>query len=52
MIDFIFDHSGMIGLLFFFCTFTGVAVWCYAPSQRHKLENYKLIPLMEDQDDR
>lgn len=51
MINFIFEHSGMIGLMFFFVTFMGVAVWCLLPSQSRKLESYKLIPLMEDHDD-
>jgi cbb3-type cytochrome oxidase subunit 3 len=48
MIDFLAINAGMIGLLFFFIVFSGVAVWAFLPSQKEKIENHKYIPLTED----
>ncbi len=48
MINFLSLNAGMIGLLFFFIVFVGVALWAFLPSQKHKLESYKFLPLQED----
>ncbi|MEM6603651.1 MAG: cbb3-type cytochrome c oxidase subunit 3 [Pseudomonadota bacterium] len=48
MIDFLAKNAGMIGLLFFFCVFVGVAIWAYWPTQKKKLEAYKFLPLKEE----
>lgn len=48
ILDFLRDHAGMIGLLFFFIVFVGVALWAFLPSQKQKLESYKFLPLQED----
>lgn len=41
-------EMGVIGLLFFFIFFVGVAVWAYLPANKKKIEAYKNIPLSED----
>ena len=41
-------EMGMIGLLFFFTFFVGVAIWAYLPHNKKKIEAYKNIPLSED----
>lgn len=48
MIDIIATHAPMIGLLFFFTLFLGVACWALKPSNRMKFQNYSEIPLNED----
>ena len=48
MIDFLAINAGMIGLLFFFIVFSGVALWVFLPSQKELIENHKYIPLAED----
>ena len=39
---------GLIGLLFFFALFVGIAVWAYHPKRKQKIESLKHIPLTED----
>jgi cbb3-type cytochrome oxidase subunit 3 len=39
---------GLIGLLFFFAVFLGIALWAYHPSRKEKIEQHKNIPLSED----
>jgi len=48
MIDWLIDHAGMTGLLFFFAVFMGVVFWAYRPKAKEQIESYKFIPLMED----
>lgn len=48
MISFLTDHAGVIGLLFFFGTFTLIAVRSFRPSVKEKIESYKNIPLTEE----
>ncbi len=48
MIQLVADHAGLIGLLFFFGLFLGIAVWAYNPMNKKQLENHKYIPLTED----
>jgi|TARA_B100001105_G_scaffold4697_1_gene3552 cbb3-type cytochrome oxidase subunit 3 len=51
MIDYINSNAGLIGLLFFFSVFIGVALWAFVPSRKDKIESYKYIPIVEDTDD-
>ncbi len=37
-----------IGLLMFFVTFVGIAIWTLKPSNKQKIESYGEIPLKED----
>ncbi len=37
-----------IGLVFFFITFLGIAIWALKPSNKQKIEAYGKIPLKED----
>ena len=48
MIDYINSNAGVIGLLFFFSVFVGVALWSFSPSRKEKIESYKYIPIVED----
>jgi cbb3-type cytochrome oxidase subunit 3 len=41
---------GLIGLLFFFTVFVGIAVWAYYPTRKTHIEAFKNIPLDEDED--
>ena len=45
MIDWIAEHSGMMGLLFFFLVFSLIALWAYSPRNKETLEDHKFIPL-------
>ncbi len=49
MIDWLSEHAGMAGLLFFFCVFVAIAVWSYRPKAKEKLESHKFIPLEGDE---
>lgn len=42
---------GLVGLLFFFTFFVGVAIWAYRPANKQKLEALKQIPFSEESDD-
>ncbi len=46
--EFVLEHSTIIGLLFFFVLFMGIAAWALVPSRKTQIESYKHIPLMED----
>ena len=48
MIDAISQHAGIIGLLFFFSVFTGIALWAFRPGNKNSIESHKYIPLSED----
>lgn len=39
---------GLIGLLFFFCMFVGIAIWAYIPGRKNILEELKNIPLRDE----
>ncbi len=41
---------GLIGLIFFFLVFSGIALWAYLPKNRDRIEALKHIPL-DDEDD-
>lgn len=43
---------GLIGLLFFFTIFVGIALWVYHPGRKQSIERLKNIPLDEDEYDR
>lgn len=42
---------GLIGLLFFFAVFVGIALWVYNPKRKQEIEKLKNIPLEEGSDD-
>ncbi|MDG1287703.1 MAG: cbb3-type cytochrome c oxidase subunit 3 [Rickettsiales bacterium] len=44
--------AGIVGLLFFFCVFVGIAIWAFNPKRKTQIESYKNIPLNEDEHDR
>lgn len=48
MIDFVADYAGIIGLIFFFVTFVGIALWALNPAAKDLIESYKYIPLSEE----
>ena len=39
---------GLIGLLFFFAVFMGIAFWAYHPRRKHAIEDLKNIPLRDE----
>jgi cbb3-type cytochrome oxidase subunit 3 len=41
---------GLIGLLFFFVLFTGIAIWAYQPKRKQEIEELKNIPLRDEDD--
>lgn len=45
MMDFISQHAGLIGLVFFFLFFCIVALWVYRPGGRQTYQDYAKIPL-------
>ena len=47
MIDFLAEHAAMIGLLFFFTFFCGMALWIYRPGSRNAYKNFAHIPFEE-----
>ena len=49
MIDWLADHSGPLGLIFFFLTFVVIFVWAYGPSRKSTLEDHRYIPLRGDE---
>ncbi len=48
MIHWIANHAGLVGLLFFFTLFVGVAIWLFLPGMKGRLEPLAQIPLRED----
>lgn len=46
--DLFFEHAQVIGLLFFFLVFVGIAVSVMRPSVKIRLESLAKIPLQED----
>jgi len=51
MMDFLTQYSAIIGLLFFFAAFVGIALWAFLPKNKEEIESHKNIPLSEDDDD-
>jgi len=49
--DWLTHHAGLIGLLFFFTLFCGIAVWLYRPGMKTRIESLGYIPLKEDSHD-
>ena len=52
MSDFFVHYAGLIGLIFFFTVFVGIAIWAYRPSAKQYFESLKYIPLSEDNHDK
>lgn len=48
MIELVSQNAGLIGLLFFFSVFVGVAAWAFYPGRKATIESYKFIPLSEE----
>ncbi len=48
MIDWVSEHAGMIGLLFFVTFFTGVVIWLLRPGAKEYYKAQGQIPLKED----
>lgn len=46
--DAFITHAPVIGLLFFFLVFVGIAVWALRPSNKTRLQSYAEIPLKGD----
>ena len=44
-------NFGLIGLLFFFVIFIGIAIWAYHPKRKEEIEALKHIPLNEESHD-
>jgi cbb3-type cytochrome oxidase subunit 3 len=46
--DLFFQHAQVLGLLFFFFIFVGIAIFTMRPSLKDYLESRAKIPLQED----
>ena len=46
---FLAEHAKLIGLLFFFSVFVGVAWRTYRPQAKQQMQQHALIPLKEEQ---
>jgi cbb3-type cytochrome oxidase subunit 3 len=46
--DLIVAYAPVVGLLFFFLFFLGVAFYAYRPSQKQALQSHAFIPLKEE----
>jgi cbb3-type cytochrome oxidase subunit 3 len=51
MIDLLAHYAPMIGLLFFFFVFIGIAIWAWRPSAKKEFQRLGMIPLKEDTHD-
>lgn len=49
MMDWISSNAGMIGLLFFFVFFIGMALWVFRPGAKSSYDAKARIPLNEDE---
>ena len=43
--------AGLIGLIFFFAVFVGIAIWAFQPGRKQQIESHKYIPLEEESDE-
>ena len=48
MMDYLAQHAGVIGLLFFFVVFCTIALWAFRPANKTTIESYKYIPLNKE----
>ncbi len=46
--DIFIHYAPVIGLLFFFMVFIGIAAWAMRPSAKQRLQKLAEIPLKED----
>lgn len=46
--DWLSDHAGMIGLIFFVVFFAIMAIYVYRPKAKQEFENFANIPFEED----
>lgn len=46
--ELLYSIAPLVGLLFFFFVFIGIAFWALRPRMKAKLQSYALIPLKED----
>lgn len=46
--NFLLEHSTLIGLIFFFSVFVFIAVRTYQPKRKQKMKEHAQIPLKED----
>ncbi|MCB1651474.1 MAG: cbb3-type cytochrome c oxidase subunit 3 [Alphaproteobacteria bacterium] len=51
MIDWVSQHAGVIGLLFFFSFFVLAALWIYRPGSKKNYQEQANIPLKEEDDE-
>ena len=51
MMDFITEHAGAIGLVFFMTFFIVMSFWTYRPAAKKSIEDCAQIPFKENQDD-
>jgi cbb3-type cytochrome oxidase subunit 3 len=49
--DVIVHHAPLIGLLFFFTFFVGMAAWVYRPGAKAKYQSFASIPFEENKDE-
>lgn len=51
MMEYLFTHAGLVGLLFFFVFFLAVAIWVFRPGARGLYQNHAMIPFREGQEE-
>lgn len=51
MIEWLSDNTnaGMVGLIFFFSAFCGIAYWAFNPKKKDEIEGHRYIPLEGDE---
>lgn len=49
--DWVVHHAPLIGLLFFFMFFVGMAAWVYRPGAKAKYQSFASIPFEETKDE-
>lgn len=48
MMETLIEYSPIIGLIFFFTVFLGIAFWAMQPKRKNTLQQLAQIPLKED----
>lgn len=51
MMAWLAEYAGLVGLLFFFGIFVGIAVWLYWPGRKQYIDPLATIPLREDENE-
>jgi cbb3-type cytochrome oxidase subunit 3 len=51
MIEIAATYAPIVGLLFFFCVFVGIAIWAWRPGAKKQFQSFGMIPLKEDAND-